>query len=181
MMTCSSLNFTVWCYSHTFLSHSALCYPGVWSDRTNRELAKARLVSNGTHLLLSGVDSGKQIAGAVAVAIQELESFDPSEGKCFSGSSAKDLLKIVDILEGCERSVLQFYSKRIPCSCLENKYAAAKSKPKVGVCFHCKQRKERCKLMVCARCKSAQYCSQKCQAAAWPSHKDECKSLSAER
>ena len=150
-------------------------YPGVWSDRTNRELATARLVSDGTHLLLSGVDAGKHIAGAVAVAIHCL----PANG-CLDLSSK---LKIVDMLEGCERSVLQFYSKRIPCSCLDDKYSRSKSKPKVGVCFHCKQRKEHCKLMVCARCKSAQYCSQKCQALDWPSHKEDdyCKSMSAER
>lgn len=161
----------------------------VWNDVANKELAKAHLLSDGTFFLLCDIplldypgDAGTLISGAIAVGIHSLEIYNGCGHPTLASDKSEEAekLKIIDVLEGCERSVLQFYSKRIPCACLDNRYAAAKSKPKTGVCSHCQQRKQRSKLMVCSRCKFQQYCSKECQMASWQDHKEDCKNLSAD-
>lgn len=138
--------------------------PDVWNSKENKETAKSHLLSNGSYLLLNKDDLGKaalDIAGALAVAIHTLERFDPSEDLgTWSVGSEKERLNIVDVLEGCERSLLKFYSTRLPCSCLDSLYAKAKSsQAKTGLCFHCKKRKDRSELLVCSKCRNQQYCS----------------------
>ena len=80
-------------------------------------------------------------------------------------------LKTRDLVQGGDRDVVRFFSKRITCSCLKEKYKRVKSEPKLGLCTYCKQRKERSELMVCALCRLPQYCSKACQGAHWPKHK----------
>ena len=153
----------------------------VWENETYREIARSHLISNGAEWLLVAKRDGtmnteKDVAGAVAVAIFALESYDPkAELGTWSVGSEKERLNIIDVLEGCERSTLKFYTKRTPCSCLVDLYTSARTKSKTGLCFHCKQRFDRSKLLVCASCKNQQFCSRKCQLENWPSHKELCK------
>ena len=80
-----------------------------------------------------------------------------------------------DVTQGEQRDMLRFYSKRISCSCLKDKYTDAKeSQQKVGNCDRCNKILERTSLMLCSRCKSIQYCSVECQHADWPGHKKMC-------
>ena len=109
----------------------------------------------------------------MAVAI--LECYDPVETNNLQdldfSKNSKGWMKFRDAVEGCERSLLRFYSKHVPCSCLDERYKALKSQPKTGICVHCEQRKERSSLMVCTGCERHQYCSRECHVAAWPGHK----------
>jgi len=87
----------------------------------------------------------------------------------------KEYMKNIDLSQGCERSLFQFYKSRIGCACLDEKCAALPVKKSAGLCAHCKCRKERDRLLVCSGCKRKQYYSKECQAADWPSHKEGCK------
>lgn len=44
----------------------------------------------------------------------------------------------------------------------------------MGHCKNCNVEKERSSLMVCGRCKYAQYCSKECQTANWKIHSNDC-------
>eukprot|EP00986_Skeletonema_menzelii_P013044 scaffold7396_cov127-Skeletonema_menzelii.AAC.7 len=76
-------------------------------------------------------------------------------------------------------TLVSFLKKRIPCSCLDEKYKEVKSIPKIGLCCNhgCSLpfgKTERSLTECCSRCRTANYCSRKCQVAAWPGHKVEC-------
>lgn len=154
----------------------------------NRELIHSCLVFSGTRNLLLNWDKGdKNDMAEDTVFLLFLENYDPS--KCLvradhltAGNALDDFLtadfraKNRDLIQGCQRSLVRFYRKRIPCSCLDEMNAEAKPQSKTGLCDHCKQRKEyRAGLRDCSRCKLQQYCSEECQAAAWPRHKADCR------
>ena len=80
-----------------------------------------------------------------------------------------------DILEGCERSAVDFYKRRIPCKCLDETLTKLKQTHKSGLCANCKERKDRGKLKLCTGCKITSYCSRMCQVAHWARHKEKCK------
>ena len=70
-----------------------------------------------------------------------------------------------------KRDLLKFFRKRIACSCLKKMHLEARNTmPKKRVCNHCKVEKERALLMVCSKCRVANYCSRKCQVADWQPH-----------
>jgi len=50
-----------------------------------------------------------------------------------------------------------------------------KTQPEVDSCSNCQNTFTRKKLMVCNRCKLAQYCSVECLRGHWLSHRDTCK------
>ena len=45
------------------------------------------------------------------------------------------------VIEGCDRSIVQSFAKRIPCNCLDKEYSKMKSQPKTGVFHYFKERK----------------------------------------
>eukprot|EP00985_Skeletonema_marinoi_P018048 scaffold10022_cov156-Skeletonema_marinoi.AAC.5 len=76
-------------------------------------------------------------------------------------------------------TLVKFYRRRIPCSCLDNKYDEVKSIAKIGVCYNpeCSvplEKVERSKTMYCSRCRCVTYCSNGCQKAHWAQHKPVC-------
>lgn len=121
----------------------------------------------------------KIIACASAAAVLVLELFGCRQHKDLGDDIWNDLfhtgqpcMKNQDIVQGCERSLTRFFSKRASCSCLDEKYAAMKSQPKTCICMNCAQMKERRSMMYCTGCSSTQYCSRKCQVAHFPHHKE---------
>jgi hypothetical protein len=85
-----------------------------------------------------------------------------------------------------EHTVVKFFWRRIRCSCLDERYEEVKSIPKMGTCFnsqceHPKRSVERSELRCCSRCRMVNYCSRKCQAADWSSHKDICEAVAASK
>ena len=166
------------CIDDTHTIHS-----DVWHSVEKREKIKRLFLNNGTDALLFEGDSGWLKASCLAACVMMLEKYNPRQHNNPMSALEKDAecMRNRDVFEGCEHSLLEFYSKRIPCSCLDEMNAAIKSKAKTGVCHHCSQRKESRTLMVCTACQNYQYCSRECQKAAWHSHKGICKKLTKRR
>lgn len=144
-------------------------YPEVHTDDATGKLARAFLLSSGAMLLKHKLDI-ELYPAANAGAILLLEQYCDKGGDNF--------MKYRDVTEVCERSIMKFFSARIPCSCLDKLYAEVKeAQPKTGFCDGCYERKERSALMICTACKAHQYCSTDCQLTAWPGHKKRCKEL----
>jgi hypothetical protein len=90
-----------------------------------------------------------------------------------------DRQKMLELLDGDEHTLVQFFRKQIPCSCLDEKYKEVKSITKMGVCYNeeCPlpdHRAIRSKMLQCTGCHNVSYCSNECHEAAWPHHKDVC-------
>jgi hypothetical protein len=88
--------------------------------------------------------------------------------------------KIVDLIWAEERRTISYLKKRIPCKCLNEKYKAVKSLPKMYTCCNitCSLPDRSVNLsamMTCGGCRREHYCSEECQAAHWEDHKDACK------
>ena len=141
------------------------------------DFVKAQILSCGTEILLGKhARADRMMAAGLAGAILLLEKHNPfhcADDKVIEIPVTRpDYLKMRNVIDGCERSVLRFYSKQT--SCLDEKYDAAKSRPKTGICDGCGERKTRRELKICSRCRGQHYCSVKCQASQWPDHKVEC-------
>ncbi len=74
--------------------------------------------------------------------------------------SSAGSLKNMDIAFGCDRSLIKFFTERIPCSCLDDIHAAAKLYlPKISLCDHCGIKSERRSMLWCSKCRAFQFCS----------------------
>ncbi len=94
-----------------------------------------------------------------------------------------DSQKVLELLDGDEHTLVQFFRKQIPCSCLDEKYKEVKSITKTGICFNEKscplpdRKAVRSKMLRCTGCligRSVSYCSRECQEAHWSMHKKYC-------
>lgn len=151
-------------------------HPEVWNNVEHRQTAIGILLRMGADIFLnSGVDEDeyKEERG-IAQTILLLDCYDGQSD--FGSAACRAAVKGKVLFHGSgERDILKFYSKRLSCSCLTEKYKKArKTLPKLGVCLHCKQKKDRASLWVCGRCKVPFYCSRECQVANWPEHRDCC-------
>ena len=162
---------------NTFQTH-----PQVWNNGNYREMVINILIRIGTNLLLahfSITDGIDNIAQVIAV----LEKYEGSGDFESTINSRRVAGKIRDLYwshSNNVRDVLKFFRKRTSCKCLKAMHLEArKTLPKLGVCYHCMEgnnceQVERASLMVCSRCRVAQYCSRKCQLADWSMHKCRC-------
>lgn len=160
-------------------------YPGIWTghDAEGSKAIKSWFVYSGANFLLnSDKDShSHHEASIMAVCLLWLEHYDPLQGfdeDNFGPSGDQKYLTSVDIWHGCQRSIVKFFKRRVPCSCLDKMRAAATSIPKTGLCDDCEERKERRELSFCTCCKRRQYCSQECQVKDWQDHKALCNKYS---
>ena len=114
----------------------------------------------------------------IAMMLDEYEkSSDHDEAREIALTLRKNRLKNKDVIGACTRAVVRFYHERTPCSCLDKKYEAVKSQPKIACCDVCSKMKKRRSMLICAKCRAFQYCSRECQLKHWPTHKDWCKEL----
>ena len=143
-------------------------------DESYREMAVNIFIAIGTNFMLNDNEEAKD----VVTAIVALERYDGSDGSGNFDSVLYNRVaatKMRDLHFGTKRDMLKFFRKRTSCKCLKAMHLEArKTLPKLGVCYHCKERKERALLMVCSRCRMSQYCSRECQVAHWPAHKGYC-------
>ena len=145
----------------------------VWMYDKLRRLAIQKLVTMGTNSILAG-----NMNANIACAIVHLERFKLVKGLEFGELTQETILKLKKLVDGRERELIRFYSKRITCSCLKQQYAEVKAvQKKTGICRSCEERKDRNSLMVCSVCSFDCYCSRSCQVAHWPIHKYICKRI----
>lgn len=151
-------------------------HPEAWNNDENRNSIISALVNSGVNNLLNPNLSEAAIRESISVEskmILMLEKYDPKKHQ-----NESDLLAMMtdedfytkhrDMLQGCKRSVLKFYRRRIPCNCLDEKAREVNdTHAKTGVCDNCKLRKGTRALMMCAACNLAQYCSKECQENHW--------------
>jgi hypothetical protein len=79
-----------------------------------------------------------------------------------------DSLKLAELTWADDHTLVSFFRKGIPCSCLDEKYKQVKSITKIGLCCYPKCSRpnriaERKTLQYCARCREANYCSRDCK------------------
>jgi hypothetical protein len=144
----------------------------VWEVAALRKMAIGVLVTMGTNIILSGDhDFGIDFTHFFTLLEEYDSSGDLDAAEFASTPTIRDVR-----LGGGERELIRFYSKRIICSCLKEKYSQAKqSQPKImGRCTKCDGERERKSLMPSVRGKIAQYCCIECQVADWPKHKVVC-------
>ena len=163
--------------SDTFQKHRE-----VWDNTSYRKMAVNIMISIGTNYMF-----GKEFfcgpgelarSNDIARVIVVLENYDGREDLDSTVCSRIVSTKWRDLCYTgtcMKRDLVKFYRKRTACSCLKKVHLETrKTLPKVGNCTHCKEVKERALLMVCSRCRIAQYCSRECQNAHWSRHKGYC-------
>jgi len=69
-------------------------------------------------------------------------------------------------------------AREIPCTCMDKKKSETQQK-KVAMCFFCMEEFLKEKMLRCKGCNQAQYCSKECRIKAWPTHKEDCRSIGA--
>ena len=153
--------------------------PEVWNDAEYRQIAICILLSIGTNMILDKADDNDSYEKDyekeldIAIAILLLECYD--EEGAFKFACHFTAAKRTVLSNGNKRDALKFYSKRLSCSCLTERYKdARKHVLKVGACSNCREEKERASLMTCGRCKVPMFCSRECHVAAWPNHEGYC-------
>jgi len=151
-------------------------FPEVMNNDINRNTVINHITSEGTnHLLMERPG----LARPLVQWVMTLENYEKTKelhaGRAMT-YSPEELMQVRDAMNGCPRSVTEFFAKRISCSCLDDTYKEAKEhEPKVGICDHCNERVQSKSLSICSGCKMVQYCSRECQRSAWPNHKAKCK------
>jgi hypothetical protein len=87
-----------------------------------------------------------------------------------------DITKMIEMRNADVRTIVSYFRKRIPCSCLDRRYKEVKSTKKIGFCFNpiCSNIPDPKSVLCCSRCRQANYCSSACQAADWNFHKKVC-------
>eukprot|EP00986_Skeletonema_menzelii_P009999 scaffold4693_cov149-Skeletonema_menzelii.AAC.1 len=150
-----------------------------WNDSSKLELVLSFLLAKGSRLVLDGDLTKARIIASVSCYFQDFIAVEFTKNK-----SVIEWRKI-EVLhnERCDQHTLvSFFRKRIPCSCLEGKYEEVKSITMTGLCHNRKcplpgRIVERKALKLCSRCRQVLYCSKECQRAEWPVHKCVCKNL----
>eukprot|EP00985_Skeletonema_marinoi_P027876 scaffold23502_cov117-Skeletonema_marinoi.AAC.4 len=157
------------------LSFTRDIFPDVWNDSACLEWISSAFVTIGTIAIINGD------VFICATAMGFSESLNQHVAFYYMGSQPlMYVAKIVDLIWAEERRTISYLKKRIPCKCLNEKYKAVKSLPKMYTCCN-----KTCSLpdrsvnlsamMTCGGCRREHYCSEECQAAHWEDHRDACK------
>ena len=150
-------------------------YPDVYSSKL--DTVNSILLANGTQLILGRGNHNK------AKLYASLASYFEDVAAGLRGSEAVvSLVKPAELFVADDHTLVSFYRKRIPCSCLDEKYKEVKSVKKMGLChnLNCNlplRKVERRKMLCCTRCGEANYCSIECQRADWKEHRVQCEAV----
>ncbi len=149
-------------------------YADVWNDSAKMKIAISFFLCAGTNVILEG---NYDDARGWAVNARYFEQFIAVALK--QTQAVHNIPKLGETCKADMHTLVKFFRRRIPCSCLNDKYEEVKHTPKMGHCYnvYCKHpegRVERSKTMYCRRCRCAVYCSRECQVAHWSTHKPDC-------
>ena len=143
-------------------------FADVWKDSAKMEIAMSIFLSMGVQDILKGsynvarVSAGiiRYFADYIAVHLKQTQAL-------------MNYPKIHEAYLAELHTLVKFYRRRIPCSCLEKTYEQVKTMTKMGACYGPKcpsnGQVERSKTFYCSRCRCVTYCSRKCQEADWTS------------
>lgn len=137
----------------------------------NVEAIQLSRLADGTKFILDGNYDDARIAAAV---------FNYLEGTDKEGCATQ----MKELFSADEHTLVQFFRKKIPCSCLDEKYKEVKSITKMGICWNDEcplpdRRAVRSKMVYCIQCRRINYCSRECQKVHWPLHKEVFKQIVA--
>ncbi len=138
---------------------------------TNLERIISYSLAEGTKLFLDGKSDDARLCAVLASYTERAKA-----------GELPDIQKMLELLDVDEHTLVQFFRKQIPCSCLDEKYKEVKFITKMGICYspYCPlpgRRAVRSKMFQCTGCPSGHnvsYCSRECQEADWPAHKVVC-------
>lgn len=159
-------------------------FPELWKDPASMEWISSALISLGTDILLAEDDERGVFDCSTAIGLSEhikqhlACNVYESQPFCYHA-------RVHDLLNADIRRCVSYIKKRVPCSCLDEKYKEVKALPKMGTCrypkcSHPQSKVALSKLLSCERCRRQHYCSEECHAADWQRHKekDNCKQWS---
>ena len=166
----------------------ANAYPQVMSN-PDMSAIDSLFLALATNCVLSGdMDLARRCASS-ATYFNSMIKFI-SDYHCFGRETLglqMDVEKLRELDVSDEHTLVRYLQKRIPCSCLDDKYEEVKDVKKIGLCHYIKCENhdggvaERSSLMRCTRCRRVGYCSRECQVAHWPWHKELCEKMRRER
>ena len=145
-----------------------------WNDSAELEKAMSFFWFAGTQLCLKGDYNDSRCCATIA------RFFDQYIAVVLKQTQAVyNWIKIEDTYCADLHTLVKFFWKRIPCSCLDDKYEEVKQITKMGFCYNPKcsipnGESERSKTKCCSRCRRVTYCSRECQEADWSRHKSIC-------
>ena len=135
------------------LSEAYNKFPQALNNKNNREIIKKNFISTGVSYLLGMLgpesqnpDTSAGMTRSCAAALMMIDSYDPSCPVPSGNLDDRDamlMLRNLDIVDGCQRSLVKFFVNHSSCNCLDELYAQVKSTmPKMGLCSNCKESKE---------------------------------------
>jgi len=159
----------------------------VWKDLAKMEIAISRFLSEGAQHILEGEYNHAREKAVFARYLEQIIAIDLLKTQAtLNWPKINELSRFVldPTIRGDVHTLVKFFRKRVPCSCLDKKYEEVKSITKMGMCYNpecpipCAY-VERSKTMYCSRCRSVTYCSRECQKANWKFHKLHCEKCAA--
>ena len=140
-------------------------------NKSNKLCTYPYSLAEGTKFILDGKRDAACLCAVLALLTKNIDADKFGDGQ-----------KMLELIDADEHTLVQYFRKQIPCSCLDEKYKQVKSIPKMGVCYNPEcplpdRRAVRSKMLRCTRCQTSRnvnYCSRECQEANWPAHKNYC-------
>ena len=152
-----------------------------WNDAAKIVEAMSFLLYEGAQAVLDGDIDHAQIMAVLVRYFEEHIAVELKQTKALTSWP-----KLHEASEADIHTLVTFFKKRIPCSCLDEKHKEVKDITKVSICYNpqCpipQGEVERRKTMCCSGCRMVIYCSRECQKADWAEHKSKCGRAIAKR